>query len=56
MAATGAIRRDPKYAGRAEMEQVEGEPFITEGHNAKGLPGYLPVRGFFNLNNDFAMP
>ena len=53
MAATGAIRRDPKYAGRAEMEQLVVEPFITGRHNAKALPndGWQ----FFNLNNDFGM-
>src|SRR5664279_1516979 len=38
IAAAGAIRRDPKYAGCAEMEQEVVELFITAADNAKGLP------------------
>jgi hypothetical protein len=41
IAATGAIRRDPKYAGRAEMKQVLEEPLITRSNNAKALPMHM---------------
>jgi hypothetical protein len=53
MAATGAIRRDPRYAGRAEMKQVVAWAFITKRVNARPLPAGM--RQNLNLNNDFAM-
>jgi hypothetical protein len=40
VAAAGAIRRDPKYAGRVEMEQIGFTLSITETNDAAAVPSF----------------
>jgi hypothetical protein len=52
VAAAGAIRRVPKYAGRVEMEQIGLMLCVTGVRDAACVPG---TSEFFKLNNDFGI-
>jgi hypothetical protein len=52
VAAAGAIRRVPKYAGRVEMEQIGVAQIITTVQKAPGMPR---SDDFLKINNDFGM-
>jgi hypothetical protein len=43
VAAAGAIRRGPRYAGRAEMGQIAFMLCISRVHNAAGMPCKEPI-------------
>jgi hypothetical protein len=52
VAATGAIRRTPKYAVRVEMGQIWFAEIIASLYNASDMPA---EGGFLKLNNSFGM-
>jgi hypothetical protein len=50
--ATGAIRCDPKYAGRIEMGHMALIRVIVWGHSAVSMP---VVHDFLKINNSLAI-
>ena len=50
--ATGAMRRDPKYAGRIEMGHMALMRVIVWGHSAASVPEAVD---FLKINNSLAI-